>query len=185
MTNPHDAQRHVHEREFAEFYRETHDKLCRYVHHHAPMLDSREIAHVALSRVWGRWGRIEGSPLRYAFIVAKNLMVQELRQTTAPPVSPDERHRLLVAPLEDIEQRQRLLEVEAAIEKLPRHLRDALRMKSFGFSNKQIAEAMGCRTRSVSNYVAEARRRLLARDDPGAGTAEGDGAVRYDDRGDT
>lgn len=171
--------------EFEEFYRAQFDPARRWVHRQDPTLDDQEIVNEAFTRTWKRWCTLTGPPRQYLFRIIRNLMAEARKKSTVPPIPPDERHRALVAPVEDFETRQRLKELSDDIDALPEHLRQALLLRYDGMSVKEIAEAMGCDPRSVSTYLWKARKELSRHNRPTApGNGPGTGA-RHDDRGDT
>ncbi|XVV06067.1 RNA polymerase sigma factor [Actinosynnema sp. CA-248983] len=168
--------------EFEEFYREKFTFLWHDARRHMPAPESEDIVHEVLTRMWRLWDEIEGPRLNYARTAIKNLVNERRRQATSP-IPVEDHHSALVAPVEDVETRQRVSDLLERISELPPHLGQVLLMRMYGYDNGEIARRTGCAIPSVSTYGWKAKR-LLDPDHPVADRKSRTRGIRNDDRGD-
>ncbi|RKT55771.1 RNA polymerase sigma factor [Saccharothrix australiensis] len=189
---PHDRDDDVAE-EFTRFFRAHYDKLRNLIHLKAPYLDAEAIANEAFHQLWAHWRDLDGERWSYLYAVALNGIRDGARnrRRQASPIEPEDWHRAVIAPGWTPEASCLLREVLADVDRLPVHLREALRLNVAGFAAGEIAEMLGCRPHTVSNYLWEARQRLgetngrtARRGGPGRGDPRRGGHGGQQDRGD-
>jgi RNA polymerase sigma factor (sigma-70 family) len=148
--------RNDHDRiEFEEFFKRHYRDVRRYVHSCWPQSDSGSIANQAFERAWRKRDSIHGDRIRWVMVTAKRLAIDACRKQRELPLEPTEMNaRMTSAAIANDAARTR---IRQAVEALPPRFQKALTMHTWGYSNEDIARAMGCKVSSVSVYLAEAR----------------------------
>jgi RNA polymerase sigma factor (sigma-70 family) len=142
--------------EFEQFFRGHYPGLRRYVHARWPRSDSGSIANEALLRVWRNWKNINGTKMSWAKVTASRLAIDACRRQRELPLEPAEMNALMTsAGLTNDPDHAR---VRQALEALPPRFGRALVLHLLGYSNEDIARALGCKVSSVSSYLSDARK---------------------------
>jgi RNA polymerase sigma factor (sigma-70 family) len=139
--------------------------LRRYVHKHMPnKADAEDIVQESLARTLHRAGETHlHQPDHYALRIARNLMADHARQSDSADHGEVEDLIACNAPLPDeqMQQRQRLAIVTAALETMPPLRREVFRRRRLeGQSREEIAQALGLQPEAVKKHITRAMAQL-------------------------
>jgi RNA polymerase sigma-70 factor, ECF subfamily len=152
--------------DFDAMYRRLHPSIFRYLERLTGDVDvAEDVAQEAFVRLLSRPDLEEDAARLWLFTVATNLVRDRGRATTR-------RARLLTAtpveisrpslPDEDLERKERIEKVRAALDVISDRDRQMLLMREEGFRYEEIADAVGVAPGSVGTLMARALKRFVA-----------------------
>lgn len=145
------------DREFTAFYHANLDAVRGYVRSRSVAVDVDAISNEAMARVYEKWEELTGSPRAWAFRVAGNLVVSDLRRrrqvSTDPANLPEVEPYRFAGPEDSYE----LVAVREAIARLPEHLQEPIRLAAQQLPAREIAMVLNLSPRTVSSYLRRAR----------------------------
>jgi len=124
--------------------------------------DAKDAVQELYLKLWNLRDHLEmiGNPTAYGTMLLKNLCIDRIRRAR-PTEEPDEAAALEAPPDTALENRERLREVQDAIEKLPPTQKHLLLMRVFeGLSYEEIAQKTGLSPLNIRVQVSLARKKL-------------------------
>jgi RNA polymerase sigma-70 factor (ECF subfamily) len=149
---------------FDAFYKRVHPNIFRYLERLTGDADAAgDIAQEAFVRLLSRPDLTEDAARLWLFTVATNLVRDRGRSTARRArllaSTPPETGRLS-QPDEDLERKERIGSVRAALDMLAERDRQMLLMREEGFRYDEIAEAVGVAPGSVGTLMARALKKF-------------------------
>ena len=124
--------------------------------------DAKDAVQELYLKLWNLRDHLEmiGNPTAYGTMLLKNLCIDRIRKAR-PTEEPDEAVALEAPPDTALENRERLREVQKAIEELPPTQKRLLRLRVFeGLSYDQIAQKTGLSPLNIRVQVSLARKKI-------------------------